>query len=173
MKQNNPYYYLGANPTVDLVIINPQNEVLMIKRADDSPACAGLWALPGGFIDTVSKKGQPWVEGLETPEQAAIREVQEETNLTLNNPNLTFVGIFEGNGRDPRDNEESWSKSYSFLYKISTEEYSSQSIVGTDDASEAKWIDVNMVQNMKLAFDHNEIIKTAIKKMSPSTKMKF
>ncbi len=170
MQQNNPYYYLGANPTVDLVIINPQNEVLMIKRADDSPACAGLWALPGGFIDTVSKKGQPWVEGLETPEQAAIREVQEETNLILNNPNLTFVGIFEGNGRDPRDNEESWSKSYSFLYKISTEEYSSQNIVGTDDASEAKWIDVNTVQNMKLAFDHSQIVEQALSCLKPTKK---
>lgn len=171
----NPYYYIGSNPTVDLVIINPENKVLMVKRKDDSPACPGMWALPGGFIDTLAKKGEPWTEGLESPEHAAIREVKEETNLYLENPHLIFVGTFEGNNRDPRDNETSWSKSYSFLHLIPSEIYESQKekIVGLDDVSTAIWIPIEKVTEMKLAFDHNLIVQSALHKLSKNKKLKF
>lgn len=170
----NPYYYIGANPTADLVIINPNDEILMIKRSKDSPACAGLWALPGGFVDTVATKGQQWLEGLETPDLAAVREVLEETNLSLDNPQLIFVGVFEGNNRDPRDNQESWSKSYAYCYDIPNDIYESQKskIVGTDDAEQASWIKIDEVLNMSLAFDHKDIIQTAISKLKKTNKPK-
>ena len=52
---------------VDTVIYTDE-EVLMIKRKN--PPFAGHWALPGGFIDPG-----------ETPKQAAMRELVEETEL--------------------------------------------------------------------------------------------
>ncbi len=163
MKNN--YYYKGANPTVDLIIINPNNEVLLVKRTENSPACPGMWAIPGGFVDTNAKQNESWAEGRETPEQAAIREVKEETNLELNNPKLSFVGCFEGGGRDPRDNEESWSKSYAFLHFIDREVFESQKdqIRGQEsEVDKATWISVKEAQSLNLAFDHNKILETAL-----------
>lgn len=130
--------------------------------------------MPGGFVDTEAKKGEMWKEGHETIEMAAIREVKEETNLTLDNPHLIYIGTFEGNGRDPRDNEESWSRSYAFLHKIPKEVYVAQtdSIVGCDDASEAKWIPIENLNKIKLAFDHSKIIDKSLSQFNSSLRKK-
>lgn len=159
----NPYYFIGPNPTVDLVVINPSNEILLIKRGPNTNACPNMWALPGGFIDTTAKQGQKWVPGLETPKNAAIREVLEETNLKLINPQVSFIGIFQGNQRDPRDNEISWSVSHAFVHIISPEVYESQkdNLRGMDDACDVAWKSYQEISAMNLAFDHKQIIDLA------------
>ena len=50
-----------------IILRAPDNWILMLKRVDD-----GSWSFPGGCI-----------EGDETPEQAAYREVLEETGRRL------------------------------------------------------------------------------------------
>jgi len=133
----NSYYFKGANPTVDLIVKNHLNEILLVKRKSTVEACPNMWALPGGFIDTEASKGEVWKEGFETSEQASLRELLEETNLKLDNPILSFVGIFEGNFRDPRDNEISWSKSHAFYYEIDKNVFESQknNLKGMDDVA--------------------------------------
>lgn len=160
----NTYYFTGPNPTVDLVVINPSNEILLIKRGSTTNACPDMWALPGGFIDTTAKKNEEWLPGLETPKDAAIREVLEETNLNLVNPDTTFIGIFEGNKRDPRDNEVSWSKSHAFLHIIPSSVYEEQknNLRGMDDACDVAWKSFDEIKSMQLAFDHNKIIDLAL-----------
>lgn len=168
MKKKNPYYYLGENPTVDLIVINPQHEVLMIVRSFNSEACPGMLAFPGGFIDSQAKKGERWKSGLESPRQAARRELAEETNLILGaKTELTSVGVYVGNGRDPRDNDLSWSKSYAFLFLIDQEMFDKQKdqIVGMDDAEQAKWIKLEVLRSSQLAFDHNIILEDALQKI--------
>ncbi|MBY0412528.1 MAG: NUDIX hydrolase, partial [Bdellovibrionales bacterium] len=81
--KKNPYYYIGENPTVDLIVINPFDEVLMIKRSSKSEACPSMIAFPGGFINSTAPKGDLWSAGAETPEEAGKRELEEETNLKL------------------------------------------------------------------------------------------
>lgn len=165
MKQN-LYYYLGENPTVDLIVINPDFEILMITRSSRSNACPGMLAFPGGFIDSSAPEGGYWQEGLETPTKAALRELAEETNLALAvNTELVPVGIYVGNNRDPRDNELSWSKTYAFLYLIDLDSYEllKNKIKAQDDADEALWININELRSMKLAFDHNQILEDALK----------
>lgn len=61
-------------------IVNNFNDVLILKRSKDSLSFPGVWALPGGKIE----------EG-ETPEEAAIREIMEETQINLNPDNLNFL----------------------------------------------------------------------------------
>ena len=166
-KSVNPYYYEGVNPTVNLIVINHKNEILLIKRSVNSEACSGMLAFPGGFIDSIAHQGRSWVEGLETPIEAAFRELAEETNLKIDaNAPLVFVGNYMGNNRDPRDNDISWSKTYAFYFQIDEKTFLEQegSIRGMDDADEAIWISLDTAFNMKLAFDHNLILKDVIDK---------
>ena len=60
------------------VIINDNDEALITFRPKDKPQ-GGLWEFPGGKI-----------EKNETAVDAIIREVKEETNLTIFNP--VFLG---------------------------------------------------------------------------------
>lgn len=163
-----PYWRPGANPTVDNVITrdNPQTgerEVLMIQRGPNG-AEAGKWALPGGFHDTASKKGEAWKPGKETAEQAALRELAEETGLDGSSLAGTMkpVGEYEGGGRDPRDNKEAWSRSSAFSVHLTPEQAAAMSNVqGMDDASAAKWVPVSKLGEHQLAFDHAKILADA------------
>ena len=60
-------HYENPKPTATLICIY-ENKLLLVKRAFE-PA-KGQWGLPGGFIELG-----------ETPNDGAIRELKEETNL--------------------------------------------------------------------------------------------
>jgi ADP-ribose pyrophosphatase YjhB (NUDIX family) len=59
----------------DALVQNERGEALLVRRADD-----GRWAMPGG-----------WVDPGETPEQAVVREVAEETGLRVSAPHLVHT----------------------------------------------------------------------------------
>ena len=63
---------------VAISVIEYQNKVLIMKR-QNTKFLSGLWEFPGGKI-----------EKNETALQAIVREVKEETNLTISNP--LFLG---------------------------------------------------------------------------------
>lgn len=158
----NPFYYLGVNPTVDLIILNPNNEILLIKRSAQSNACPSMLAFPGGFIDSLKQEGEYFNFDKEQPIEAALRELKEETNLDLPvHSQLILVGTYEGNQRDPRDNEISWSKTYAYFHRLDNEIYQQQKnkIRGMDDADEAMWISLEEAKKLILAFDHSLILK--------------
>ena len=163
---NQPYWRPGANPTVDLVLFY-KGKVLLIKRNNKSSTEANKWAIPGGFIDTNTKKGELFKYDRETPKQAAIREVTEETQLYLANiknigSRLKAVGVYQGNQRDPRDNKEAWSKSHAFTLTLTDDDgVDFNKIKGSDDASDAQWFDINNLPS-PLAFDHVRIIKDSL-----------
>ena len=60
-------HYENPKPTATLICVY-KNKLLLVKRAVE-PA-KGQWGLPGGFIEL-----------RETPNEGAIRELKEETNL--------------------------------------------------------------------------------------------
>ena len=161
------YYYKGANCTVDLVIVY-KGRILLIKRKAGGVE-GGKWAIPGGFIDTDAKKGEVFSFGGETPKEAALREVAEETNLDLSpvpdlSNRLIEVGVYEGDSRDPRDSEEAWSKSYAFTITLQDEDGVDFSRMrGLDDASDAKWFRIEELPS-NIAFDHAKIIQDALNK---------
>ncbi len=70
------YYYNAAAATVAF-IVNERNELLVCRRAQD-PA-RGTMDLPGGFVDAG-----------ETLEESVIREVREETGLTVVSASYQF-----------------------------------------------------------------------------------
>lgn len=122
------------------MVIRYEDEVLLIKRKHEP--YAGHWALPGGFIDPG-----------ETPEQAAIRELQEETGLVVNKVN--YVGEYKEAYRDPRM-ENAWSFAYSLTIPHK------QRLNPGDDASEARWVPIDQLSKIPLAFDHDKILAAAL-----------
>lgn len=123
--------------TVDILIINDTTEeILLIKRLNEP--FKDYWALPGGFVDEN-----------EDLEEAAHRELKEETNLEVED--LYQLGAFGAPGRDPRGH----------MISIAYLGYSSdvENVKAMDDAKELKWFKINDLP--KLAFDHKEIIDLA------------
>ncbi len=126
--------------TTDCVIFcaTPQGtKILLIKRKNGP--FEGQWALPGGFLEDD--------EPLET---GAKRELQEETGVIVEN--LRQLKTFGAPGRDPRGR----TLSITYWGEIKKEER----VSGSDDAADAKWFRIDDLPDM--AFDHGEIVKTAI-----------
>jgi 8-oxo-dGTP diphosphatase len=167
LENKNPYWFLGPNKTVDLAVFrnHPEHgrQVLLIQRKKGTVE-GEKFALPGGFINTSTQKGERWEDhhDLESPEIAAMREAQEETGLELDPKKhkdlLVPVGVYEGGGRDPRDNSESWSRSHAFTMTIP--HGMNDSVRGMDDASGASWHNIDELP--ELAFDHAKILQDAI-----------
>jgi 8-oxo-dGTP diphosphatase len=129
-------YSNPPNPssTVDL-IVQKNNEILLIKRKYDP--FKEMWALPGGFIDY----------GKETLEEAAIRELKEETGLLVKTNDLKLSGVYSSPNRDPRRH----IISHAFAV-----EYFNGKIKADDDAKEARFFSLDNLP--ELAFDHDRII---------------
>ena len=86
----------------------------------------------------------------ETTEQCAIRELEEETGLKVNN--IHQIGAYSKVDRDPRG--RTITVAYLTIIDAPLE------VKGQDDAAEAQWFSVNSLP--PLAFDHEEIMADAI-----------
>jgi ADP-ribose pyrophosphatase YjhB (NUDIX family) len=162
-----PYWHLGANPTVDIVLVRPgpsggEEEVLLIQRDPDAPTEPGKWALPGGFVHTHAPPDTPWTAGAETERVACLRELWEETGLDLRGreEELLPVGEYEGGGRDPRDTPERWSRTVVFALRL-VQHHPHVMLAGGDDASDARWLPLSTVPP-DLAFDHERLLRDAL-----------
>jgi 8-oxo-dGTP diphosphatase len=121
----------------DCVVFDPQGRLLLIRRKN--PPFQGQYALPGGFVDYG-----------ETTEQAAIRELLEETGLrAVAGPAL--VGVYSDPGRDPRGH------TVSTAYLVRVADFTPRA---GDDATGAEF--VADWQGQTLAFDHNKIVADAL-----------
>lgn len=130
--------------TVDVVVPSQSGEVLLIRRGNDP--FEGQWALPGGFVEIG-----------ETVEEAAAREAEEETGLTVEI--LRLVGVYSDPDRDPRGHNVSCA----FLARPTPE---SGELAAATDATEAEFLDPSAVD---LAFDHERIIADALAVPPPAT----
>jgi len=64
-----------------VICLNDNDEFLIIRRSNIDKRC-GQWTMPGGHIDDED----------ESIEQGAIREMEEEANLTCAPADLIFLG---------------------------------------------------------------------------------
>ena len=132
--------YRKPSVTVDAVALRESAngaEVLMIKRGKYPPEWEGKWAFPGGFVDYG-----------ENPEDAVIRELKEETSVEGSNP--VSLAILGEPGRDPR-------KHCVGLFYIVDVEPNCEPKAG-DDAVDAAWISIELLNPKDVAGDHIKII---------------
>jgi 8-oxo-dGTP diphosphatase len=140
---NYTYKYPRLSLTVDAVVFKVENSktsVVLIQRKNEP--FQGKWALPGGFVDMD-----------ETLETAVRRELEEETGLK--NIELEQLHAFSAIGRDPR------GRTVSVVFWGIVK--SDVSPVSGDDAADAKWFEIENLP--ELAFDHDEVVKMALKKI--------
>lgn len=135
------YQYPHPAVTTDCVIFGLECgllKVLLVERGNEP--CKGCWAFPGGFLNPD-----------ETVEQGALRELREETGL--DSAYLEQVGVFSDPDRDPR--ERVLTVAFFSVMHV-------RSVRAGDDVAKAKWLQVNDLP--ELAFDHDLILKAALKR---------
>ena len=134
------YKYPRPAVTADSVVITKETEpkVLLIERGEDP--YKGCWAFPGGFLNMD-----------ETTEQCAIRELEEETGMKIQE--LQQIGAYSKVDRDPRGR----TITVAYLAVID----SPYEVIGQDDAAKAQWFPLDALP--KLAFDHDDIMRDAIR----------
>jgi 8-oxo-dGTP diphosphatase len=132
--------------TVDAVITAEDDKIIFIRRKN--PPYQGSWALPGGFV-----------EYGETVEEAVLREVKEETGISIEIQEL--LGVYSHLERDPRGH----MITVCFL-ALKTE----GDLKADTDAAEVSSFTVHEALEMDLAFDHHEILKDAIKRFETRIK---
>jgi len=144
-KQFSSLAYPPVFVTADSVVLC-SGHVLLIKRRSEPGK--GLWALPGGFLDTVNDQ---------TMKDAAIRELREETGIKVPAPvlygSITDDRVFDSPDRSAR------GRTITHAFKIELADGELPKVKGTDDALKAKWVPLSQVRSDEMFEDHYEIIQ--------------
>lgn len=144
MPEKYTYDYPMFSVATDIVVfglIDERPHILLIKRKNDP--FKDCWALPGGFVNID-----------EAIRDAAARELQEETSITIEPAKLRSIGSFTNPNRDPR------GRTISFAFTTSICQSWMNQVKAQDDAADFQWFPI--LQLPQLAFDHLDIIEHAL-----------
>ena len=159
--------YEKPSVTTDIIVLTTDKnytvlKVLLVKRKNHPFKDA--WAIPGGFVD---------IE--ENLEDAARRELKEETGVET--PFIEQLYTFGSVNRDPR------MRVISVAYMSLIPNYLLSNAVAGDDASEAEWFNIKVINREletyvlendntheiininSLAFDHSDVLKMALNRI--------
>lgn len=138
--------YERPSVTVDVVIfsiLDEQLKVLLIKRK--GWPFEGMWAIPGGFVHMD-----------ESLEEAAYRELAEETNVTRDQIYLEQLYTFGEPERDPRTRVIT----VAYFALVAADQLDPRA---ADDAEDVAWFSVYDLP--PLAFDHTQILDYALTRL--------
>jgi 8-oxo-dGTP diphosphatase len=117
------------------VIIVKDRKVLLLKRVENRGPeyrFPGYWCIPGGHVELG-----------ETLEQAAIREVKEETGLDVSNLKFLF------NIEEMFPEFEWWAVGHTFIAHVNETDVKVQE----SEISDFKWVTIDEAIKEKLAFE--------------------
>jgi len=147
-----PKEYPSIAYTADIVIftiVNGRLSLLLVKRGGHP--YKDCWALPGGFVNFD-----------ESSEDAASRELEEETGLGISSSFLEQLKTYSTPNRDPRMRVVSTA----YIAFIPYEELGNPE--AGDDASDAHYFAIEDLfsddENIELAFDHETIIRDGLER---------
>ena len=129
--------------TVDAALFTFHQEqllVLLVKRSNHPDK--GKWGLPGGFIDPDQDTSL---------EDTANRKLLEKTGVTP--PYLEQLHTIGNDSRDKRG----WSVTVCYTSLIAHQKCAP----GIDSVSDARWVGVDELDGVDLAFDHRIVIALA------------
>jgi 8-oxo-dGTP diphosphatase len=139
--------------TVDVVVLTLIDRVLHVLVVERGVApYRGKLALPGGFVQ-VGRGGR----GGESLDDAAARELVEETGLSRAQVLLDQVGAFGKPGRDPR------GRVVTVAYTALVRPELARFVRAGSDAAAARWLRVDHARD--LAFDHDVILAATLERM--------
>jgi mutator protein MutT len=122
--------------SASLLILNPQGKLLLLERSGESRHFQGDWEFPGGKIDAG-----------ESPQQAVVREVREESGL------LAEIPIGEPLWRTVTANA---SVEYSFfVWKPTNTELN---IILSGEHQDFKWVSFTEARKMRMMQPHREFM---------------
>ena len=136
--ENNGY---PSQPVVAVgAIVFRDNRILLVRRGH-APS-RDLWAIPGGRVEIG-----------ETLQEAAEREILEETGITIRalKPVYTFDYIERDGSASPR---------FHYVIIDLTADYVAGEIRAGDDAAEARWVAAEELESMKVSSKTLKLLKT-------------
>lgn len=142
--------YIPTFVTVDSVVVQ-SGHILLVKRR--SAPGKGLWALPGGFVDPHEKL-----------QDAAIRELREETRIAV--PAPVLHGSIKAREVFDEPYRSSRGRTITTAYLIELTGCAKKGlprIKGADDAEKARWVPIADVESDMLFEDHFHIIQTMLR----------
>ncbi|MFO0678562.1 MAG: NUDIX domain-containing protein [Polyangiaceae bacterium] len=142
--------------TVDVVIftvVDADLKVLLVRRGEHP--FRGKLALPGGFL-RVGPSAEDQGEDLD---DAAARELAEETGLPRGSVFLEQIGAFGAAGRDPR------TRVVTVAYSALVRPTLAPLVRAGGDARSAGWTSVRSVDRKELAFDHGILLDGALARL--------
>ena len=111
-------------------VVFHQGAVLLVKRG--KPPALGEWAIPGGKIHLG-----------ESLQQAAEREIREETGITIRAGQPVFAF-------DLLEQDDSGQLHFHYIIVDVEAEYVSGTLQAADDAMEARWVNQEEILHLKL-----------------------
>ncbi len=121
-----------------------QLKVLLVERSSHPEK--GLWGLPGGFVD---------LQNDQSLEQTARRKLEEKTGVIP--PYIEQLQTVGNAVRDKRD----WSVTVCYTALIAYQDCE----VSIATVNDVAWINIVDLDTMTLAFDHRELINTALQRL--------
>ncbi len=109
-----------------IILYDEENRVLLQHREDDAPTFPGYWSLFGGGI-----------EGEETPKQALGREIREEIEYEVRNPEMVKIQDYTNDGL--------FGKIYLFL-----EKYDGRTKLVLHEGEEMQWFKIEETEKLLL-----------------------
>ena len=136
--------YAPTFVTVDTVVVQSGHILLVERKARPGK---GQWALPGGFIRQE-----------ETLIQACLRELREETTLTVPEPVLQGSIVAQAVFDDPYRSSRGRTITHAFYLELKPDTKLPK-VKGGDDAKKAFWLPLNQLESTQLFEDHYFIIQ--------------
>lgn len=130
--------------------------VLANQRGSGTPDYRGYWNLPCGYLDYN-----------EDANEAAVREVREETGIRLNPSQLKSFGY----SASPYENRQNVCIFFGTVINGSLQDYPfSTAEMEDNEVSGIKWIPLAEVDNFQWAFDHDQLLQKALAQIGPQGK---
>ncbi len=133
--------------TVDAVVVH-SNHVLLIERGG-LPG-RGLYALPGGFLDPD-----------ETLFNACLRELREETNVSLSDADWRAAYKAQQTFDEPTRSVRGRSITQGFYFQLN-DTLPLPQVLGGDDAKRAFWVPLSELRSEQMFEDHFAIIQELV-----------